>query len=91
MKKAYLLLFLIIIFLGFFFLSSNSDKAYAHSGSYGFAKIAADGDMVKITLLIDSLSIAEFPGVDANHDEIIDQDELKNAYDEVVRPYMKKA
>jgi hydrogenase/urease accessory protein HupE len=90
LEKTYLLLISIIIFLGFFFLSSNTDKAFAHSGSYGFAKIAADGDTVKITLLIDSLSIAEFPGVDANHDEIIDQDELKNAYDEVVRPYIEK-
>lgn len=90
MKNIYLLLLSIIIFLGFFCLSSNSYRAFAHAGSYGFAKIVSDGDSVKISLLIDSLSITEFPGVDTNHDEIVDQDELKNAYGKVIRPYIEK-
>lgn len=90
MKRTYLFLISIIIFLGFFCLSSNAYKAFAHTGSYGFAKITSDRDKIKITLLIDSLSITEFPGVDTNHDEIVDQDELKNTYDKVLRPYIEK-
>lgn len=70
LKKTYSLPFLTIIFCGIIFISFNNYKAFAHAGSYGFAKIAADGETVKITLLIDSLSIAEFPGVDTNHDEL---------------------
>ncbi|MGG3466071.1 HupE/UreJ family protein [Neobacillus pocheonensis] len=89
MKKTYSLLLVILIFLGLFCLSNNY-HASAHAGSYGFAKITAEGDTVYITLLIDSLSISEFPDVDTNHDEIVDQNELKSTYDKVIRSYIEK-
>ena len=60
MRNTYLLLLAITIFLGYFILPIINDKASAHGGSYGFAKIRAKDNTLKITLLIDTLSIAEF-------------------------------
>jgi len=90
LSKAYSLFLTIIIFLGCFIISINNEKVYAHGGSYGFANIKAEDHSVKITLLIDTLSIAEFADVDSNQDEIIDDAELKNSYDKVIGPYIQK-
>jgi hydrogenase/urease accessory protein HupE len=90
MKKPSTVLILMFMFLGFFILTSTNDNAFAHGGSYGFSKIRAKDHVINITLLIDSLSIAEFPGVDTNNDEVIDQDELKNSYNKIIKPYIEK-